>query len=318
MSANAPSPSKVSKFRQGFIGLAPFALVGLWFAGGTAVHEFAAPAKPPTQGAVSQDGPPDGAALYVQHCAYCHGVTGNGKGIASLNPQARYFGRDKFKFTGTRKGDSGGVPTDGDLLYILRYGIPGSAMWGFQDRMTEFEMRAVVAHVRSLARAGLAERYRLEADKNEEEPDWKEIAKKVERELQPGEPVPLPDFSPATPESVARGQQLFVNAAKTACASCHGNDGRGDGPAVNDKKNDPPHQGGDGQPNKPRDLTTGLYKGGGEKERLYPRIRYGIPGTPMPPSANLKPRELEDLIDYVLSLNKEPAQPKKSMRVLSD
>ena len=321
MSANAFPPSKVSKLGQGFIGLAPFALLGLWFAGGTAVHNYANPAMPAGRAKVAPGGELDGAALFARHCAYCHGERGNGKGIAGLFPQARYFGRDKYKFTVTRRGDGGGMPTDGDLLYVLRRGIPGTAMWGFEDRMTEWEMRAVIGHLRALTRAGLAERFRLEADKNEEDPDWKEIAKKVEREVQPDEFVAMPDFSPATPESVARGQQLFVNAAKTLCASCHGNDGRGDGPAVNDKKNDEPYKGGDGLPNKPRDLTTGLYKGGGEKERLYPRIRHGIPGTPMPPHTKLKPREVEDLIDYVLSLNRDatPATARKiRLPVLND
>lgn len=296
--SSTSSKSKVSKLGQGFIGFAPLLLLGAWFAGGSAVHQFAS--RTPTVEVASKA--PDGAGLYLQHCAYCHGEHGDGRGVAGLNPRARYFGRDKFKFTSTRKGDTGGIPTDDDLLYILRNGIAGSAMWGFKDRMTDEEMRAVIGHLRNLSRAGLAERYRLEADKNEEDPDWKEILQRVERESQIGEPVPLPTFTPATPESIARGQLLFANTAKTACASCHGLDGRGDGPAVNDKKNDPPHLGGDGLPNKPRNFTTGVFKGGSEKERLYPRILLGIPGTPMPPANKLTPREVEDLIDYVLSL----------------
>ncbi len=301
----AESSSRVSKLGQAFIGLAPLLILGGWFAGGTAVHGFfQRPAPEPVASA------PDGAALFVKHCAYCHGATGDGRGIAGLYPQARYFGRDKYKFTSTRKGDSGGIPTDDDLLYILRHGIEGTAMWGFKDRMTDEELRAVAAHLRALTRAGLAERYRLEAEKNEEDPDWKAIAVRVEREAPIGDPVPLPTFRPATAESAARGQQLFLNTAKTACASCHGPTGRGDGPAVNDKKNDPPHQGGDGLPNKPRDLTTGVFKGGREKERLYPRLLHGIPGTPMPPHTKLTPDEVQDLLDFVLSLKPDDAVAK--------
>jgi mono/diheme cytochrome c family protein len=297
----APPPVKLSKVRQGLVGVAPLALLAAWFAGGTAAYDFATRPQPVADHAA----PPDGVALFVQHCAYCHGEKGTGRGIASLSPQARYFGRDKYKFTTTKKGDAGGMPTDDDLLYVIRHGIPGTAMWGFKDRMTEDQMRAVVAHLRTLTRAGLAERYRLEAEKNEEDPDWKEIAKRVEKEVPVGEPVTVPPPRATTPESVLRGQLLFANAMKTACASCHGNDGRGDGKEANDKKNDPPHQGGDGLPNKPRDLTTGLFKGGKERERLYPRILHGIPGTPMPPHNKLSPGEVEDLIDYVLSLKKE-------------
>lgn len=298
MAETTQSTSKVSKIGQALIASAPLLILGGWFAVGTAVHGYFTGRSPePVPSATS-----DGAALYLKHCAYCHGEKGDGRGVAGLIPQARYFGRDKFKFTSTRKGDNGGIPTDDDLLYILRNGIEGTAMWGFRDRMTDEELRAVVTHVRTLTRAGLAERYRLEADKNEEDPDWKEIARRVDREAAIGNPVPMPAFKPATPESIARGQQLFLNTAKTACASCHGTTGRGDGPAVNDKKNDPPHQGGDGLPNKPRDLTTGRFKGGREKERLYPRILHGIPGTPMPPHTKLTPDEVQDLIDFVLSL----------------
>jgi mono/diheme cytochrome c family protein len=120
-----------------------------------------------------------------------------------------------------------------------------------------------------------------------------------------GEPIPVPALSKsANDEAIARGRALFVNTAKVACASCHGPDGRGDGKDANDKKNDPPHQGGDGELNKPRDLTSGVFKGGKEPERLYTRILHGIPGTPMPPHNKLAPQEVEDLIQFVLSLSK--------------
>lgn len=306
MTANAQPPSNVSKFRQALVGFAPIALLVGWFAGGTAIHDFAS-ARAPAAASAPQ---PDGAALFLKHCAYCHGEKGDGNGIAGLYPQARYFGRDKYKFTSTRKGDSGGMPTDDDLLYVVRNGIEGTAMWGFKDRMTDEEQRAVVAHLRALTRSGLAERYRLDAEKNDEDPDWKAIALKVERDSQVGEPVSVPAM---TGGSAERGRLLFLDATKTACASCHGPDGRGDGKAVNDKKNDPPHQGGDGLPNKPRDLTSGLFKGGREKERLYPRILHGIPGTPMPPANKLTPAEIEDLIAFVLSLsNSKPNEEKKA------
>ncbi|QEL13840.1 c-type cytochrome [Limnoglobus roseus] len=293
------APPKLSRFRQGLVGLAPLALLAAWLAGGVATFDYASRTPPPSD----HMPPPDGRALFIKHCAYCHGENGTGQGLAGLNPHARYFGRDKYKFTSTHKGDQGGLPTDADLVYTIRTGILGSAMPGFADKMTDDELRAVVAHVRDLSRAGLVERYKREADNNQEDPDWKDIAKKVEKESQPGEANTFPAFTPATPASVDRGRVLFVNTAKTACASCHGADGRGDGPGVvSDKKNDPPWIGGDGLPNKPRDLTSGVFKTGGEKAHLYSLIFYGIPGTPMPPHSKLSPREVEDLVDYVQSL----------------
>ncbi|HET9228980.1 MAG TPA: cytochrome c, partial [Thermoanaerobaculia bacterium] len=61
-----------------------------------------------------------------------------------------------------------------------------------------------------------------------------------------------------------------------------------------------------GTPAKPRDLTTGLYKGGGEPEQLYARIVLGIPGTPMPASDKLSPQDVEALVAYVRSLARKP------------
>ena len=82
------------------------------------------------------------------------------------------------------------------------------------------------------------------------------------------------------------------------CANCHGPEGKGDGQQVKDLnfKNE------NGTPARPRDLTQGVYKGGGEPEDLYARIVLGIPGTPMPATTKLSPQDLDALIAYVRSL----------------
>jgi hypothetical protein len=68
---------------------------------------------------------------------------------------------------------------------------------------------------------------------------------------------------------------------------------------VKDMKND------NGWPTRPRDLARGVFKGGSEKERVYARIALGLPGTPMPgTAATLKPEELVDLTNFVLSLSR--------------
>jgi mono/diheme cytochrome c family protein len=182
--------AKLSKFRQLLVGLAPVALLTGWLTGGTTFHQRAKPNwfTPDTnvyQYAKPKDAPPaaapNGHALFVQHCASCHGEKGEANGIAGLKPKARYFGRDKYKFTSTRKGDLGGIPTDDDIVYILQHGINGSAMPSFHDKLSEVEMRAVVGHLRVLTRAGLAKRFALEAEKNEEDPDWKAMPRWASR-----------------------------------------------------------------------------------------------------------------------------------------
>jgi hypothetical protein len=54
-----------------------------------------------------------------------------------------------------------------------------------------------------------------------------------------------------------------------------------------------------------RDLTRGIYKGGHDPASLYRRIRYGMPGTPMPASQNLKAEEIVDLAHFLRSLSTE-------------
>jgi mono/diheme cytochrome c family protein len=292
MSSDAVTPSR--KFRNGFIASVPVLLLATWYFASTNVHDqLSRPTESKPIATVI-----DGALVYQQHCAYCHGSRGDGNGVAGLNPKARYFGRDKYKFASTKNA----VPTDDDLLRVIRHGIPGSAMPNF-DQLSAVEQSALVSHLRVLTKAGLRERFRLEAEKNEEDPDWRSIAGRVEKLTEIGDSLTIPiQFAAATPESIAHGREVYVK----SCISCHGPTGRGDGPQVKDLKNDTPDKGGDGQPNRPRDLTAGLFKGGREKERLYARLMLGIPGTPMPANNALPTKDIDDLLNYVLSLSEQP------------
>ena len=116
----------------------------------------------------------------------------------------------------------------------------------------------------------------------------------------PGEVVQAPANLPAPDESsLARGHKLFT----AMCATCHGPKGAGDGTQIMKRDN--------GEPIKPRDLARGIFKGGGEPERLYVRIAVGMPGTPMPGSSSaLKPQEIGDLVNFVRSLSQSaPRDP---------
>ena len=107
-------------------------------------------------GAVSSErlGEPHG--LYREHCAHCHGVTGDGAGptASSLNPYPRDFRLGKFKFKSTplRK-----TPTNEDLTRILRNGVPGTAMPSFQT-LDDQEIEALVDYVKYLTMRGVTER----------------------------------------------------------------------------------------------------------------------------------------------------------------
>lgn len=229
----------------------------------------------------------DGRTVYLNNCATCHGDQGDGRGTTYLEPRARAFGFDKFKFISTRNG----VPTDDDLLRCLEHGIPGSSMPSFAT-LSESERRACIAEVRRLTRSGLYRKQVLRAQQNEDDPEPEKFFRVAAEQSAVGEPLAIPEIPASTPEAVSRGREIYVK----LCASCHGPEGKGDGPQVRDMKND------DGTVNIPRDLTLGLYKAGGEPAQLYLRIRLGIPGTPMPATDHLSDGEVADLIHFVRSL----------------
>ena len=80
--------------------------------------------------------------LYRQHCAHCHGVTGDGMGPTArfLNPYPRDYRPGIFKFKMTEKSDK---PKKEDLLRTLKEGIPGTAMPSFMV-LPEDELAALV------------------------------------------------------------------------------------------------------------------------------------------------------------------------------
>ena len=279
------SMKRLPRGRRAALVLSPVAAVVLAWGVPVALKSYYVP--PPAPVAVQPE--TDGLKVYAEHCAYCHGAKGDGQGTALLSPLARYFGRDKFKFATTKNG----VPTDDDLLHVLKRGIPGSAMPSF-EHLPEESLRACVRQVREFARKGIYDGLVQKALKTDDEPDPQKFSLTAATRSVPGEPLEIPPFPPSSPEAVQRGREHYVK----YCAACHGPEGKGDGPQVKDLKND------DGSPNVPRDLTKGLYKAGGEPQDLYARIALGIPGTPMPASDKLTPAEMVDLVYYVKSLVK--------------
>lgn len=289
-----PAPDQTSSglTSTGKLGLfaAPLLLAVAGWGSGAFVHKkVSAPVVAATPVAA-----PDGAKLFAANCASCHGERGDGKGVAAVDPPARHFGFERFKFALT----ANGTPTDADLTKVIRNGITGSAMPAFPT-LTDAECAALIAHVRRLTWAGAYARFLKKAlkdfDDGGDDPNPQKIAKQADDYCRVEKPIELPAaFAAATPEAVSRGRAIY----QKSCASCHGPEGKGDGPQVKDLKNE------DGTPNRPRDLTSGVYKGGGEPHVLYARIRLGIPGTPMPATPTLTYPETADLIHFVRSLSR--------------
>lgn len=86
---------------------------------------------------------PDGQALYREHCRSCHGANG----VAPERAKAQYPRIPTLSdsaFMASRSDDS--------VLTVLKRGSRRSHdMESFSGKMTEPEMRAVIAYVRTLA-----------------------------------------------------------------------------------------------------------------------------------------------------------------------
>lgn len=90
----------------------------------------------PTAGGVA-----DGAKVYADRCALCHGATGKGDGPASagLDPKPRDHTNGTYM----------NARTDEDLLGVIRDGKGAMPAW--KDVLTDAEIQAVLKQVRTLA-----------------------------------------------------------------------------------------------------------------------------------------------------------------------
>jgi mono/diheme cytochrome c family protein len=282
--------------------------------------------------------------LFRQHCAHCHGVSGDGAGPTAgfLNPFPRDYRQGAFKFKGTERNAK---PTTEDLKRILQEGIPGTAMPSFL-LLPNDEIEALVEYVKYLSVRGQTEtNMAIDLFANDEDIEPKKEAI-LENYLQPviddwaaaGELVVNPPARSESQteqdlrESIAKGRELFFK-KETQCTKCHGPTALGDG---NDGAPEKDHLFDDWNKDKnaenlaywllpkqelrPRDLRMGIYRGGRRPLDIFRRIHQGIAGTPMPagvrdeknPGGALKPEEIWNLVDYVRSLPfeqaSEPAQ----------
>jgi mono/diheme cytochrome c family protein len=299
--------------------------------------------------------------LYREHCAHCHGVTGDGMGptAAFLNPYPRDYRPGVFKFKSTERADK---PTHADLLRILRNGIAGTSMPSFA-LLSDPQIDALAEYVKYLSIRGETELalmrayFELDDEAQGVLPETKEFL--VDETLVPiaekwktasDAQIAVPDM-PADIDmvaSIAKGRELFYG-DKANCVKCHGVTGLGDGQA-NDYDDwnkaiveiNKEIMGGlakagetstsgmsaeeaaehrkqvawlgrfssviDGDALRPRtipprNLRTGVYRGGRRPLDLYYRIHAGINGAPMPAAkGTVPPEDIWHIVNYIRSL----------------
>ncbi len=280
---------------------------------------------------------------HCMHCHGVSG-DGNGPTAEYLNPRPRDYRKGLFKFTSTLQSDKAcredlartilqGIPgtympsflllKDDEVHAIVEY-VRWLAMRG------EMEQRVVV-EFEGGGYTNAAKAQRVKDGEKEEE-----ILKGLEDYVKTGLPgavdtastelgenwskaeepeakiVPKKKRTPDDAASRARGRELYLS-AKAKCATCHGPLGRGDGPqtedfmakpGTNEKFDKPGLYDEWGQPIKPRNLMSGIYRGGRRPIDIYRRIRGSIKGTPMPSftETTLSDDEAWDLVNYVLSI----------------
>ena len=182
----------------------------------------------------------DGRArgLYRQHCAHCHGTTGDGAGPTAmiLDPYPRDYRQGIYKFKSTERGAR---PTGADLERIVRLGVPGTAMPSF-DLLPDADVDALVEYVKYLSMRGETERALVTAvlDLGEGEPLPLERGTLVDEVLQPVAErwhtaneamIALPEKpNVELAASVAKGRELFYG-TRANCVKCHGPSALGDG-----------------------------------------------------------------------------------------
>lgn len=228
-----------------------------------------------------------GKASYDLHCAACHGMDGDGNGPAAvwLFPKPRNFSAGQYKIQST---PAGNLPSDDDLFRSITRGLGGSSMPAF-NYLAEAERHELVQYVKHLtASTG---------------PDGRRVNRFDEARAAgavPGE-ILVPPEPPLTFDSITRGRELYT---ALQCASCHGENGAGDGPSA------PTLVDAFGIPVPPRDFNTGAFRGGATGPDLYTRIAVGIAGTPMVayPDTVLSPADRWALVHFIQSLRRKDAE----------
>jgi len=228
-----------------------------------------------------------GKALYSRYCIGCHGDLGDGAGenAPHVNPEfpkPRDFTTALFKCRST---PSGTIPQDSDLFDTVGRGIDTTAMPSWFP-LTRQERADLVAYVKTFST-----RFQVE-------------------QVEP--PVAIAAETPSTPESIARGKDLFQTTLK--CVECHGKDGRGDGPSASTLRDNKSN------PIPPYDFTvSSRFKCGQTDYDLARTFLTGMDGTPMPTYADyLEGDEVWDLVHYLRTLQENRKHRTLWNRLTSD
>lgn len=209
----------------------------------------------------------------MNRCSGCHGEKADGLGKAApmLSPKPRNLIEGGYKFRST---PSGMLPTVSDLLNTLNRGVPGTAMPSFQD-VSEAQKLAIIAYIRSLR------------------PEFAESQPEKHALVFPNPPAAFFSSKANLLSAAQRGKKLY----DSACISCHGEKGLGDGPSaetlVDAYEN----------PIRPANLTKAYIKTGKTAKDIFKVLTTGLDGSPMPSFVDMFDETKRwELVSYVFYL----------------
>lgn len=209
-----------------------------------------------------------GKDLFRRFCIGCHGKDGDGNGENApyVDPKPRDFTLGIFKCRST---PTGSLPLDVDLFHTIARGIDTTAMPSWNP-LTNQQRADLVAYIKTFS-----SRFR------EEKPDA---------------PIKITPETADTAESRQRGETLYHTTLK--CVQCHGESGKGDGPAASTLRDDKDN------PIVPYNFRAlNRFKCGDTDEDLYRIFMTGLDGTPMPSFADyVTPDQAWDLVHYLRTL----------------
>lgn len=240
---------------------------------------------------------------YKMRCGTCHGLTGDGRGVAGryLFHPPRDFRTGQFKRV-SGAGFATARPRFDDLLKVISLGVPGTLMVAFNPLSVE-QRRGLVGAVIHLSVRGEVElaliRGLLDDDLTaadlpaEARKRTADVLRKWTAAQADGPPVPAIPERPDPPtaehhESVRRGQKLFATAG---CVSCH------EGYSTRNVYRSDVW----GLPNGVRNLGHPERHWGNDPADTARQVRFGIPAANMP-AAVLTDDALIDLVSFVRDL----------------
>ena len=210
-----------------------------------------------------------GQAIYIEHCAACHGDKGQSAVWAKngLTPPPRNFttaiAREELSLE--------------RMITSVTYGRPGTAMMSFQKRLGQDEIQSVVDFIRQTfmqpakTTVGAGHGHNAPIPKQNNEQHFKV------------------DMTAAFPGQLSgnamQGKQFY----ESNCFTCHGKNGDGKGPRAH--FNYP----------RPRNFTTRESRAIFNRPRLFKSISHGKPGSVMPAwKTVLTDQQIANVAEYVL------------------